>query len=64
MNVGTKKTRHLVKIVTNDGARFEGEISARDMMGFYLRVPTPMGRDRTIFVYHHSISHLEDEGWR
>jgi len=59
----TQKARRLVKVVTVDGARFEGEISDRNKDGLYLRIQTPMERERYVFVSHHAISHLEIEGW-
>ncbi|MCK4225697.1 hypothetical protein KAX29_02270 [candidate division WOR-3 bacterium] len=59
MAIRAHKARNIVKVVTIDGARFEGEISDRNQNGFYLRVQTPMGEKRHIFVSHHAISHLE-----
>lgn len=61
MSVIKSKPRANVKVVTVDGARFEGEISSRDEKGLYMKIETPMGRDRFVFVSHHAISHLEVE---
>ncbi len=59
----TQKVKRLVKVVTVDGARFEGEISDRNKDGLYLRIQAPMDRERYVFVSHHAISHLEIQGW-
>ena len=59
----TQKAKRLVKVVTVDGAIFEGEVADRNKEGLYLRIQTPMDRERYVFVSHHAISHLEIEGW-
>lgn len=59
----THKAKRLVKVVTVDGARFVGEVADRNKEGLYLRIQTPMERERFVFVSHHAISHLEIEGW-
>ncbi len=64
MGLTVNKKRHLVKIVTLDGSRFEGEVIKRDEKGFTMKVFGPFGRERIILIYHQAISLLEDEGWR
>ena len=64
MGLTANKKRHLIKIVTLDGSRFEGEVIKRDEKGFTMKVFGPFGRKRVIMIYHQSISLLEDEGWR
>ncbi len=64
MNTQTKGMKRLIKIVTVDGSRFHGEVTGRNDRGLFLKVDTPMATNRSIFVSHKAISHLEIEGWR
>lgn len=64
MAAQTKKKRRLIKIVTVDGSRFQGEVTGRNERGLFLRVDTPMVNNRSVFVSHKAISHLEIEGWK
>jgi hypothetical protein len=60
----TKRTKRLIKIVTVDGSKFEGEVTGRNDRGLFLKVDTPMANNRSVFVSHKAISHLEIEGWK
>lgn len=64
MNTQTKRTKRLIKIVTVDGSKFEGEVTGRNDRGLFLKVDTPMASNRSVFVSHKAISHLEIEGWK
>jgi hypothetical protein len=64
MGTEPKKTKRLIKIVTVDGSRFQGEVTGRNDRGLFLKVDTPMANNRSVFVSHKAISHLEIEGWK
>ncbi len=64
MNIQTKRTKRLIKIVTVDGSKFQGEVTGRNDRGLFLKVDTPMANNRSVFVSHKAISHLEIEGWK
>ncbi|MEA1912833.1 MAG: hypothetical protein U9N06_03235 [candidate division WOR-3 bacterium] len=64
MSVAVQKIRRLIKVVTLDGMKFTGELSGRNDRGLFLKVRTPMGDNRSVFVSHNAISHLEIEGWQ
>lgn len=60
----SKRTKRLIKIVTVDGSKFQGEVTGRNDRGLFLKVDTPMANNRSVFVSHKAISHLEIEGWK
>ncbi|MEO0293281.1 MAG: hypothetical protein ABIN61_03545 [candidate division WOR-3 bacterium] len=55
--------RRHVKIITIDGSKFEGTVTGRNDRGLFLKVETPMANNRSVFVSHRAISHLEVKDW-